>query len=173
MVPATTSYTVLLCWKKRSVMKTGKRKAMEKFLLSARTVDLRKRRNRKLWTDSLRLWTKSLFISWRLSRNHSRGEGDAGRGDNKNPVGSDQRGRVTCHHSQAEQELPRRGATRAPDTERLIGRKHLTVAPNVLGTGGLTGHKASAREEQPRRPGAASHRGPRQPTHHHNQGASA
>lgn len=40
MVPATTSYTVLLCWKKRSVMKTGKRKAMEKFLLSARTVDL-------------------------------------------------------------------------------------------------------------------------------------
>lgn len=118
-------------------------------------------------------FASSLLISWRLSRNHSRREGDAGRGDNKNPVGSDQRGRVTCHHSQAEQELPRRGATRAPDTERLIGRKHLTVAPNVLGTGGLTGHKASAREEQPRRPGAASHRGPRQPTHHHNQGASA
>lgn len=45
MVPATTSYTVLLCWKKRRVMKTGKRNAMEKFLLSARTVDLRKRRN--------------------------------------------------------------------------------------------------------------------------------
>ncbi len=42
MVPATMSYTVLLCWKKRRVMKTGKRKAMEKFLLSARTVDLLK-----------------------------------------------------------------------------------------------------------------------------------
>lgn len=42
MVPATMSYTVLLCWKKSSVMKTGKRKAMEKFLLSARTVDLRR-----------------------------------------------------------------------------------------------------------------------------------
>lgn len=40
MVPATMSYTLLLCWKKRSVMKTGKRKAMEKFLLSARTVEL-------------------------------------------------------------------------------------------------------------------------------------
>lgn len=44
MVPATMSYTVLLCWKKSSVMKTGKRKAMEKFLLSARTVDLCRRR---------------------------------------------------------------------------------------------------------------------------------
>ena len=35
------SYTVLLCWKKRRVMKTGKRKAMEKFLLRARTVELK------------------------------------------------------------------------------------------------------------------------------------
>lgn len=40
IVPATMSYTVLLCWKKRRVMKTGKRNAMEKFLLSARTVEL-------------------------------------------------------------------------------------------------------------------------------------
>lgn len=39
MVPATMSYTVLLCWKKRRVMKAGKKKAMEKFLLRARTVD--------------------------------------------------------------------------------------------------------------------------------------
>lgn len=44
MVPATTSYTVRLCWKKSRVMKTGKRNAMEKFLLSARTVDLPRRR---------------------------------------------------------------------------------------------------------------------------------
>lgn len=105
-------------------MKTGKRNAMEKFLLSARTVDLRKRRNRKSGTDPLRLWTEPPLVY------HSRGEGDAGGGDNKNPVGSDQRGRVTRHHSQAEQELPRRGAARAPDAERLIGRQHLTV--NVL-----------------------------------------
>ena len=40
IVPATMSYTVLLCWKKSRVMKTGNRKAMEKFLLRARTVDL-------------------------------------------------------------------------------------------------------------------------------------
>lgn len=40
MVPATISYTVLLCWKNRSVMKAGKKKAMEKFLFKARTVDL-------------------------------------------------------------------------------------------------------------------------------------
>lgn len=39
MVPATMSYTVLLCWKKSSVMKTGKRNAMDKFLFKARTVD--------------------------------------------------------------------------------------------------------------------------------------
>lgn len=40
MVPATMSYTVLLCWKNRSVTKAGKRKAMEKFLLNALMVDL-------------------------------------------------------------------------------------------------------------------------------------
>lgn len=40
MVPATMSYTVLLCWKNRRVTKAGKRKAMEKFLLNARMVDL-------------------------------------------------------------------------------------------------------------------------------------
>lgn len=40
MVPATMSYTVLLCWKKSSVMKTGKRNAIERFLFKARTVDL-------------------------------------------------------------------------------------------------------------------------------------
>lgn len=39
IVPATISQTVLLCWKKRSVMKAGKKKAMEKFLFKARTVD--------------------------------------------------------------------------------------------------------------------------------------
>lgn len=43
------SYTVLLCWKKSSVMKTGKRKAMEKFLLSARTVDLCRRRRERMY----------------------------------------------------------------------------------------------------------------------------
>lgn len=48
MVPATMSYTVLLCWKKSSVMKTGKRKAMEKFLLSARTVDLQRWKNERM-----------------------------------------------------------------------------------------------------------------------------
>lgn len=42
MVPATMSYTVLLCWKKRRVIKTGKRKAMEKFLFNARTVEAEK-----------------------------------------------------------------------------------------------------------------------------------
>lgn len=41
------SYTVLLCWKKRRVMKTGKRKAMEKFLLSARTADLRELKEKR------------------------------------------------------------------------------------------------------------------------------
>lgn len=40
IVPATISYTVLLCWKKRSVMKAGKKKAIEKFLFKARTADL-------------------------------------------------------------------------------------------------------------------------------------
>lgn len=40
MVPATISYTVLLCWKKRSVMKAGKKKAIEKFLFKARMADL-------------------------------------------------------------------------------------------------------------------------------------
>ena len=55
MVPATMSYTVLLCWKKRRVMKTGKRKAMEKFLLSARTVELWKRKG----TKQNRGWIKS------------------------------------------------------------------------------------------------------------------
>lgn len=34
------SYTVRLCWKNRSVMKAGKKNAMEKFLFKARTVDL-------------------------------------------------------------------------------------------------------------------------------------
>lgn len=59
----------------------------------------------------------------RSSCNHSRREGDAGRGNNQDPIGSDQRGRVTGHHSQAQQELPRRGSTGAPDTQRLIGRE--------------------------------------------------
>ncbi|TNN86013.1 hypothetical protein EYF80_003857 [Liparis tanakae] len=47
MVPATMSYTVLLCWKKRSVMKTGKRNAMEKFLFRARTAELRRTNEKK------------------------------------------------------------------------------------------------------------------------------
>lgn len=55
MVPATMSYTVLLCWKKRRVMKTGKRKAMEKFLLSARTVDLREMKEKRGHTRKQRL----------------------------------------------------------------------------------------------------------------------
>lgn len=42
IVPATISYTVLLCWKNRSVMKAGKKKAIEKFLFKARTVDLQR-----------------------------------------------------------------------------------------------------------------------------------
>lgn len=43
IVPATISYTVLLCWKNRSVMKAGKKKAIEKFLFKARTVDLQRK----------------------------------------------------------------------------------------------------------------------------------
>lgn len=62
MVPATMSYTVLLCWKKRRVMKTGKRKAMEKFLLSARTVELGKTKG----TKQNRGWIKSCHIDTRL-----------------------------------------------------------------------------------------------------------
>lgn len=123
MVPATTSYTVLLCWKKRRVMKTGKRKAMEKFLLSARTVDLQKRT--WLWPDSLRQDHRDFTVSCRWFCHHSRWEGDAGCRNNQNPIGSDQRGCVTRHHSQAEQKLPWRGAAGAPDAERLIGRQHL------------------------------------------------
>ena len=46
MVPATMSYTVLLCWKNSSVMKAGKKKAMEKFLFRALMVDLQGERQR-------------------------------------------------------------------------------------------------------------------------------
>lgn len=44
IVPATISYTVLLCWKKSSVINAGKKNAMEKFLFRARMVDLREER---------------------------------------------------------------------------------------------------------------------------------
>lgn len=54
MVPATISYTVLLCWKNRSVMKAGKKKAMEKFLFKARTVDLQREMVRVITTDKRR-----------------------------------------------------------------------------------------------------------------------
>ena len=44
MVPATMSYTVLLCWKNSSVMNAGKKKAMEKFLFRALMVELQEKR---------------------------------------------------------------------------------------------------------------------------------
>lgn len=47
IVPATMSYTVLLCWKKKTVMKAGNKKAMEKFLFKARTVDLKRDTGRR------------------------------------------------------------------------------------------------------------------------------
>lgn len=49
IVPATISYTVLLCWKKSSVINAGKKNAMEKFLFRARMVDLREERYNDLW----------------------------------------------------------------------------------------------------------------------------
>ena len=54
---------------------------------------------------------------------HSRREGDIRSRDDEDPVGSDQSGRVTGHHSQAEQELPRRGTTSAPNTDCLNGQQ--------------------------------------------------
>lgn len=140
-------------------MKTGKRNAMEKFLLSARTVDLRERRSGKLRADPLRL-RNQVFAYFPGVFNHSRGEGDAGGGDDENPVGSDQRGRVAGHHSQAEQELPRRGAARAPDAERLIGRQHLTVAANVLAAGSRV-MKRRPRRSSPHPPTTTPPGGPR------------
>lgn len=131
MVPATMSYTVLLCWKKSSVTKTGKRKAMEKFLLSARTVDLREReeqggrvRNitaaRSPDARSSSGTIAEQLLQLVLVHVHSRREGDIRGRNHQDPVGLHQSGRVTRHHPQAHQELPRRGASGSPDTYRLI-----------------------------------------------------
>lgn len=135
MVPATMSYTVLLCWKKRSVMKTGKRKAMEKFLLSARTVDLR---NTKITTQQMAILRTPIQVFYCCYRHsctiqisgqsprwmdHSRREGNIRRWDDQDPIGSDQSGCVTRDHSQSKQELPWCGATSTPDTDCLIGQE--------------------------------------------------
>lgn len=58
---------------------------------------------------------------------HSRREGNIRRWDYKDPVGSDQSGRVTRHHPQAKQELPWCGTTSTPNTDCLIGQEGQNV----------------------------------------------
>lgn len=57
---------------------------------------------------------------------YSRREGHVRRRDDENPIGLDQSRRVTRHHAQAEQELPRCGAAGTPDADCLSGREKKT-----------------------------------------------
>lgn len=54
---------------------------------------------------------------------YSRREGHVRRRDDEHPIGLDQSGRVTRHHPQAQQELPRCGAAGTPDADCLSGRE--------------------------------------------------
>lgn len=115
IVPATISYTVLLCWKKRSVMKAGKKKAMEKFLFKARTADL--------WEETEMVRTErgeaeKNTPEW-LKTNNSRWQGHISCWYYKHPVRLNQDRRVAGHNSESHKKLPWSGSSRPPDAHNL------------------------------------------------------
>lgn len=117
IVPATMSYTVLLCWKKRSVINAGKKKAMEKFLFNALTVDLQKI-NKKLKVGKT-TFVVTLFKNGKKWLQYWRRKCNICRWYHTDTVWLNQDRAVTCDHSQANKELPRCRPSSSPNTYDL------------------------------------------------------